>query len=311
MREAQPNEADKRVRRRAANAPPARRKEAVIAPISAAGPADSAPAAMLKEPVQETLSLGEQQKRICERVLNVFETGSPEGKYGAISIYADGPNDIRQVTYGRSQTTEYGNLRELIAMYADANGMFSAEFKPFVPLIGRTPLVQHAKFKQLLRSAGNDPVMQATQDAFFDRRYFRPAMAWAARHGFKLGLSALVIYDSFIHSGGVLDLLRARFPERPPSHGGNEKKWTAQYVNARHAWLASHSRKILRGTVYRTRCFQAEIARENWDLARLPIMANGVAIGDAPPRKGMSVMLVGAQRVPEADLVPFLGQPEE
>ena len=44
------------------------------------------------------------------------------GKYGAISIFEDGPNDIRQITYGRSQTTEYGNLRELVQMYVEAGG---------------------------------------------------------------------------------------------------------------------------------------------------------------------------------------------
>ena len=56
------------------------------------------------------------QRLICDRVINVFETGTVKGKYGAISIYDDGPHDIRQVTYGRSQTTEYGNLGTLIEM---------------------------------------------------------------------------------------------------------------------------------------------------------------------------------------------------
>lgn len=79
-----------------------------------------------------TLDLSEGQRRICERVINVFETGTLEGKYGAISIFHDGPGQIRQITYGRSQTTEYGNLRELVQMYADANGPFSARLRPFI-----------------------------------------------------------------------------------------------------------------------------------------------------------------------------------
>ena len=72
------------------------------------------------------------QKRICEQVINVFETSKIEGDYGALVIFADGPHDIRQITYGRSQTTEYGNLEELVQMYADANGTFSGQLRPFI-----------------------------------------------------------------------------------------------------------------------------------------------------------------------------------
>ena len=85
------------------------------------------------------------------------------GKYGAISIFEDGPNDIRQITYGRSQTTEYGNLRELVQMYVEAGGRFSEDLRPFVERIGRTALVDDSRFKDLLRRAGDeDSVMQRT-----------------------------------------------------------------------------------------------------------------------------------------------------
>ena len=67
--------------------------------------------------------------------------------------------------------------------------------------------------------------MQRIQDDFFDKRYFQPAMQWADTNEFTLPLSALVIYDSFIHSGSILDFLRKRFPEVPPAKGGNEKTW--------------------------------------------------------------------------------------
>ena len=219
-----------------------------------------------------------QQKRICERVLNAFETGSADGDYGNVSIYNDGPGRIKQITYGRSQTTEYGNLGELITMYAGASGQFSNDLKPYVGKVGRQALVDDANFKQLLKKAGKDLVMRQTQDAFFDRRYFQPAMNWATEQGFTEALSALVIYDSFVHSGGILSFLRRSFSEAPPVEGGSEKKWIEQYVNARHNWLANHSNKILQNTVYRTKCFKAEIARKNWDLSQLPINANDVQV---------------------------------
>ena len=224
------------------------------------------------------MMLTPQQKRICERVLNAFETGSADGDYSNISIYGDGPGRIRQITYGRSQTTEYGHLSELVLMYVAADGELSRELKPYVNQIGNQALVNDTQFKQLLKRAGRDPVMQRTQDAFFDKAYFQPAMNWATEHGFIEALSALVIYDSFIHSGGILAFLRRSFREAPPVEGGKEKKWIEQYVDVRHNWLANHSNKILRSTVYRTKCLKREIARDNWDLSQSPIDANGVEV---------------------------------
>src|SRR5262245_22534112 len=225
------------------------------------------------------MNLTNDQKSLLVRVLNVFETGKPDGDYGAIAIFSDGPHDIRQITYGRSQTTEYGNLRELVHGYMAANGTFSQVIRPFAERIGSVPLTDNAEFKALLRRAGReDLVMRRMQDRFFDKRYFRPAMRWAEENGFRLPLSALVIYDSFIHSGSILGPFRAMFAESPPANNGDEKAWTKAYVNARHRWLGNHPRKIVRRTVYRTACFKREIARENWDLARTPINAKGVRV---------------------------------
>ncbi|MDU0457718.1 MAG: chitosanase [Geobacteraceae bacterium] len=225
------------------------------------------------------MNLSAQQKRLCEQIVNVFESGSPLGNYSAISIYKDGPHNQRQVTYGRSQTTEFGNLAELLEMYVKAEGIYSEALRPYLDRIEVTPLADDTLFLQLLRDAGRkDPLMRQTQDDFFDRRYFIPAVTWADNNGFSLPLSALVIYDSFIHSGSILNFLRKRFPEYPPAAGGDERTWITQYVDTRQEWLANHENRILRKTVYRTGCFKNEISRDNWDLARLPINANGFEI---------------------------------
>ena len=242
----------------------------VLPSAAAAGAADVA-----------TVSLTPEQHEICERVINVFETGSVQGNYSAISTFADGPGHRRQVTYGRSQTTEYGNLPALVRMYVDAGGLFSSELSEFLPRLGHleTPLVENSRFKDLLRRAGaQDPVMRQTQDVFFDRIYFQPAMKWASDNGFTLALSALVIYDSFIHSGSILAFLRNRFPEVPPARGGDEKAWIRSYVRVRNDWLSNHSSSDLRASAYRTRDLLREIGRGNWDLSMLPIMANGVPV---------------------------------
>lgn len=220
------------------------------------------------------------QKQLIQRIINVFETGRPAGDYAAIAIYNDGPHDVRQITYGRSQTTEHGNLRELILDYIAANATYSAAFLPYVNRIGSDlKLVDDAGFKKLLKDAGrNDKVMMATQDAFFDRRYFAPALAWANAEGFTRALSLLVIYDSFIHSGGILTFLRQRFAEVTPAHGGTEQGWISAYVNTRLKWLSTHSKPAIRASAYRCRDLAREVDAGNWDLANLPFIANKVKV---------------------------------
>ncbi len=228
------------------------------------------------------MQLTRDQKSTIERVINAFETGSAEGNYGAIAIYADGPHNIRQVTYGRSQTTEYGNLRELVQRYVEAGGTYSEALRSYVDKIGGESLTEDAQFKALLRQAGRqDPVMHGVQDAFFDEAYFDPAMKWADDHGFTLPLSALTIYDSFIHSGSILWVIRQRFADPPPSLGGDEKAWTRAYLRERENWLGANTRPAVRNSVYRTRDMTREANRDNWDLSQLPVMANGAAVNPA------------------------------
>lgn len=218
------------------------------------------------------------KKSKITKVINCFETGKISGDYSKISIFKDGPNDIKQITYGIRQTTEFGNLPKLIKDYSESDGEFSEEFMPYVGRVGKKPsLHSDSGFKKLLESASSDPVMQRCQDSFFEDKYWKPAKKWFEENGFKENLSMLVVLDSFIHSGGILSFLRKRFAERPPAAGGSEREWIKQYVNARHSWLATHRRPILRNTVYRTNCFKEQIEKDNWNLEQ-PINANGIIV---------------------------------
>lgn len=126
--------------------------------------------------------------------------------------------------------------------YAEAGGTYSDSLRPYVGRVGNEPLTDDITFRALLREAGRrDPVMRRIQDEFFEEVYFKPAMAWADEHRFRLPLSALVIYDSYIHSGRLLRVIRGSFTELPPSRGGDERAWTTAYVRARHRFLAHHS----------------------------------------------------------------------
>ena len=148
--------------------------------------------------------------------------------------------------------------------------------------------------------------MAATQDVFFERRYFQSARKWASENGFTHAMSMLTIYDSFVHSGSILPFLRARFPEPTPAAGGRETEWIRQYVEVRHAWLRDHSNPELRPTIYRTRDLMREITRGNWNLSQLPISANGTKVDDRPTTAVLELaemVLPAASGPPPADYV--------
>lgn len=221
----------------------------------------------------------DSKKKLIQKIVNVFESGSPEGKYDTLVIYDDGVNNSHQITYGRSQTTEQGNLRQLIEMYVDNNGKYATDFVPYLEKIGTESLVDDEAFKRLLKEAAQkDKEMRDTQDKFFDKYYWQPAVEFGKRNEFKHALSMLVIYDSYIHSGRIPMFLRKRFKELPPLKGGDEKKWITSYVDVRHQWLKYHEKPILRKTIYRTQVFINEIERSNWNLEKLPINANGIKV---------------------------------
>lgn len=201
-----------------------------------------------------------------EKILNAIETGTPDGDYSNISLYDDGPNQIKQITYGKSQTTEWGNLSKLVNLYILKNGQYADQLRKYQDKIGRITLVHETDLIDILKAAGKDPVMIEAQDEFFDDHYWKPAFNWFSEKKFTLPLSMLVIYDSFIQSGSMLKFLRDKFPETTPVNGGDEKIWISQYVKARHEWLSNHSQKILVNSSYRTKALLDAIAKENWEL---------------------------------------------
>jgi len=220
-----------------------------------------------------------EQKARMRAVINIFENDSqsPKTDYSSIYIYPDGPGERRQLTLGFG-ITEYGQMQTLVRMYINDGGSRAESFQKFVGKIGKTPLVDDKEFRALLKdSAKNDPIFQAAEDKIFVDKYFAPAQKFFTDAGFTQPLSLMVVLDSYIHSGSIPGFLRSRFSATLPSAGGNEKEWIAQYINARHAWLANHSRAILRRTIYRTQFFKNQIAKQNWEF-NTPMNANGVEV---------------------------------
>lgn len=221
-----------------------------------------------------------REKALIQAVVNVFETGRPEGRYDAIAVMKDGRNGTRQISYGRCQVTEQGRLAELLRLYCEQeDAAYRKRVLYFLPKVGAEPLAGNRSFRALLREAAQDPLMRRAQDLFFDTAYWVPAFRWFERRGFSLPLALLVVFDSYIHSGGVPMFLRRRFAEPVPADGGAERRWLGRYVETRHQWLKHHKRAVLRATTYRTEFMAGEMEKRNWWLRQLPLDVRGVTVG--------------------------------
>lgn len=217
------------------------------------------------------------QKQTAQAIVNVFETGRPQGDYGKVTLL---PGDSGHLTYGRAQTTlASGNLCLLIRAYCAAPE--AAYARPLTRYLDRLEapdlsLDHDVPFRTMLQDAGQDPVMQGAQDAFFDRVYWAASLQSAEALGITSPLGITVVYDSRIH--GSWDRIRDRTIS---AHGrpeqGSEERWIEGYVATRRAWLAHHANPLLHRTVYRMDAFKSLIAERKWTL-RLPIRVQGVEI---------------------------------
>lgn len=223
--------------------------------------------------------LTDLQKKAAQAIVNIFETGSARGEYGKVTLL---PGDTGHLTYGRAQTTlASGNLHLLIRAYCDAtDAQLAAALRPYLDRLEALDFDLDADFdfRRLLREAGDDLVMQAVQDAFFDRVYWQPAVQSAGAIGAETALGTGVVYDSHIHGSWV------RMRERTNENNTNlvelgEEAWIAAYVATRRAWLAGHPNTLLHKTVYRMDAFIRLIDDGAWDLA-LPLTVRGVRIDE-------------------------------
>ena len=205
-----------------------------------------------------------QVKNKIQLVIDTIEGGKFKD-YGRVCIAHDGPGEIAQISYGILQSSEYASLHELIESYVNTYGQYSKQLKPYLDKIGKTSLVADGMFIMLLRDAGKDETMIACQDEFFDKHYWEPMINWATKHEFKLNLSYLVLFDSFIQSGSILWEIRDMFSELTPDSDGDEKEWVKNYAMARKKWKETKS-AIVAGTHYREDTFQLIINADDWDL---------------------------------------------
>ena len=204
------------------------------------------------------------------QVLSIYEMGVPQFLFGDSYWYHDGKNDQVQCTLSIG-FTEAGSLQKVLDRYIANKGKYAAEVKKYRPQIGKYTIKnQKTAFKALLKQCGKDPVMQEAQVFVFRSAYLSRSEKFCQSNGLVLPLSRLVMGDSTLHSGSPAAprFLRNRFAESPPASGGDEKKWTRAYAQARYDWLAGHSKKILRNTAKRSRFYLDQMDKNNWDLSK-------------------------------------------
>jgi chitosanase len=211
------------------------------------------------------------------RILSVAETDKPEWNPSEVFKYNDGPNKTPQWTLSIGFTEMGGNLKPVIERYLEHGGVLVVQFAPHLAVMGTKHITDPA-FKTLLQDAGKEEAMVLAQQEIFDEKYLGPAFTWAKKYQFGKPMSFLVIADSFLHSGSMLDFLMNRFPEKKPVDGGDEEAWIKAYLKTRREWLAGHSNQILRGTVYRVDCYLDQIKKNNWLLADSPVNMHGTNV---------------------------------
>lgn len=216
--------------------------------------------------IPQAFALDSHGRAAAATIIRCFEAGRPLGGYATVT---DVKSDPGGVSYGWFQAADAGGaLDQVVQVYMDVKGSLATEFEPFLDLLAdpRLPLRGNSSFLRLLRRAAEDPKMRRAQDFVFESRYGAPAAEYAARVlGLRTALGYAIVLDSFVHSGTVPSSIRARFPEVPPSKGGDESAWLSAYVEARRAWLAAKV-GILARTTYRMDTFRTLLRERNFGL---------------------------------------------
>ena len=233
------------------------------------------------------MSVTKEQKHVIDCVLAIFETGKipTAASYSTCTILKDGAG----ISYGKHQCTDKsGSLDLVVKKYIELGGAQASALQPFLPYLaankstaekpGGPYTAETQSLINILKTAGQDPIMHQAQDHVFDQNYFMPAVNHAKDAGLTTALGLLVMYDTCIHSGpGRVGTHRAAFPEKSPKNGGDERAWVRAYVGARKAWLLGNSNPLVQRTVYRMEAFEKLMADGNWDLV-VPVAVRGVKI---------------------------------
>ena len=219
--------------------------------------------------------MNDLQKQTCISMVNIFESSSVTGNYGAIGGLK---NDKGHLSYGRSQVSlASGNLFLLIKAYCEApDAQFSSELSAYLPRLGDKDFTLDTDLgiRALLREAGHDPAMQRVQDDYLDRNFFQPAIAHAVQAGLTRPLSQAIVYDTHIQGGWAACSHAVNGAIGTVGGGTSEEDWIKRYLEVRTNYLTQNTSPP---TTYRPEAYSKLVADANWDL-NLSITFRGVNI---------------------------------
>jgi len=222
----------------------------------------------------------ESKYPLIVKFLNCFEQGAPQFKHDAVDVLKDGvfPGSsarVAQVTisYGLTQNS---HLPEFLADYVALKSKYSEAFRPYLSKIKVQGLGSDAKFISLLKAAAReDTKYTKLLEDYFYKYYFSRGLAWFTANGFKTPLGLAITEDSFLHSGGMLDFLRAKFPAVPKN---GDEIYFKQYITVRRDWLKNHSDHTLRKLWTRPQFYLDLVNKGDWNLSSGAYYPNSVKV---------------------------------
>ena len=110
------------------------------------------------------------QKQTAQAIVNLFETSSAQGDYGAVTVIA---GDTGHLSFGRSQTTlGSGNLHALLQRYCDnAGARFGPRLAPWLQRVEQRDTTLDHELRMHVRDLGDrNPVIDEV-NRFINREF--------------------------------------------------------------------------------------------------------------------------------------------
>ncbi len=256
-------------------------------PMPTAGAGGAAAEPEPRAPTTVASGLTAEQRLRADRLINIFEHGTTEFRYGSAEVLSDG----RGITFGRAGfTTRTGDGHEVIERYTAAKPENPlARYRPRLEVLAREESGSTdglEGFLEAVHQAAGDPLFRQAQDRLQEELYYQPAARRGDALGLKTALARAAIYDALVmHGGGddpdglpaLLERTRAEVGGTPAT-GVDEAAWLAAFLRVRRADLAHaanpQTRAVWARSVGRVDVWRSLADQGNWDLHG-PIVLRG------------------------------------
>ncbi|RZU50584.1 chitosanase [Krasilnikovia cinnamomea] len=207
---------------------PAGTSAGVVAPARPVAAAAAAARRNLDDPAK---------KEVAMQIVSAAENSSLDWR--AQFSYIEDIGDGRGYTAGIiGFCSGTGDMLELVEAYTDTKpSNVLARYLPALRTVNGSD--SHAgldpNFPRDWRTAAQDPVFRATQEAERDRVYFNPSVARGKSDGVR-ALGQFAYYDAAVMHGpdGMASIRsRALRKAKPPAQGGNETTWLHAFLDER------------------------------------------------------------------------------